>query len=149
MSFRYRTSNVPVSGAAFENVEAALGAKLPTDYVQFISQANGGSVDFSNKYVYALPPEFPDDVLQLEQFFPLEEALSQFDRFKRNFKIELLPIGLDDFGNYICLSLQAADFNAVYFVDHELTDEETGRNLVIKLATNFGGFVQLLGSEES
>jgi len=104
-SFKYRSSASPATAEAVRNVEAQLGISLPRDYVEFISFQNGGSVDFENKYSYAVPDEYPDPPLCLESFFPVEQLPVECHLVQDAFDVKFLPIGIDNFGNYICFGL--------------------------------------------
>jgi len=147
-SFKYRTSASRGTAGAVRNVEAQLGISLPRDYVEFISFQNGGSVDFENKYSYAVPDEYPDPPLCLESFFPVEQLPVECQRVQEAFDVKFLPIGIDNFGNYICFGLAPHQVGKLFFVDHELIDEETGQCLIVKIADSFNAFVAGLGRDE-
>lgn len=147
-SFKYRTSAPGVTPEAVRNVETQLGVSLPGDYVKFISFQNGGSVDFENKYSYAVPDEYPDPPLCLESFFQVEQLPVECDRVQAAFGVKFLPIGIDNFGNYICFGLAPHQVGKVFFLDHELIDDETGQCLIVQIADSFNAFVAGLGPDE-
>jgi cell wall assembly regulator SMI1 len=148
MALKFRTDAPPASEQAIQSLEQKLGIKLPADYAHFLLIQNGGSVDFSNKYYYQLPPEFPDSALLLESFLSVEEVETEYERVREAFCLSYVPIGVDDFGNYVCLGIAAKEQGAVFFLDHELVDEETEQNLVVRIADSFGVFVSGLTTDK-
>lgn len=148
MAIKYRTHAPPASEQAIRSLEKRLGIKLPVDYTRLLLIQNGGSVDFSNKYFYQLPPEFPDSALLLECFLPIEEVETEYKRIREAFRLNYIPIGVDDFGNYVCFGFEAKEQWAVYFIDHELTDTMTGQNLVVKIADSLGDFISGLTTDQ-
>jgi cell wall assembly regulator SMI1 len=147
MKIKYRTIAPPATSQDILYVESQLGIKLPIDYVLFMEVQNGGSVDFGNRFLYDLPEAYPDPPLMLEGFLPIEELVQKHDSMKNIFGFNLLPVGVDNFGNYVCLGLVGDQKDAIYFVDHELIDEETDLNLVVRVSNSFSDFVSKLTSD--
>lgn len=148
MPLKYRTSAPPVTLEAVSAVERQIGIKLPGDYIQFLRVQNGGSLAFENKYSYAVPEDYPDPPLSIESFWPVEDLPAGRQRVQDAFGVNLLPVGMDNFGNYICLGVAAEQIGKVFFLDHELSDDETGESLVVKIADSFSEFVASLGPDE-
>lgn len=147
MPFKYRTSAPPASREAIELLESMIEKRLPDDYRQMLSKQNGGSLDLGSRLFYGVPPEFPGDAIELEGFLPVEDVVDEYRRLREDFDINLLPVGLDDSGNYVCLGIDDLRYSAIYFVDHELVDEETGKNLVVRVADSLSSFVHQLSVE--
>lgn len=127
-------------------IEDALGGALPLDYVKCMLLQDGGAVDFSCKYYHDLPEEYPDPPLVMGSVFPISELRLEYDRVRSDFGYDILPIAVDNFGNYICLDFKATISGGVYFMDHELTDE-SGCPLVVKIADSYETFVCGLSAE--
>lgn len=143
---KYRAGHPPCSLETIRRVENELQLKLPEEYVRFMLEQNGGCLDFNNKYFYDLPAEYPEPELSVEEFFPVEQLSYYRGKLRENFGMDLLPIGLDDFGNFLCLETEGDAAGSVYFFDHEILDEETGQNLLVRIASKFGSFVEALTS---
>jgi SMI1 / KNR4 family (SUKH-1) len=121
----------PASDAAIEELEARVGAELPSDYKDFLGRQNGGylqpnsyeddGVGASVRQLYSAgttPVEQLDDVAEVADMYSPEGEAD--DELRPGF----LPIGEDDGGNLILLVVDGEDRDAVYFWEHEIQPSE-------------------------
>lgn len=128
----------PLTEAALEDFERELGAPLPTDYRAFLLQHNGGTPQpacfmapadplegddaplFGREVVCFFSLHFntwDDSTEEGSLAFPLQEAWR--DLRTEQPESNLLPIGKDWSGNYICIAYTGEDRGSVLFYDHE------------------------------
>jgi len=109
----------------FDDIENKRGVKIPEELKKLVKDANAASPD---KYNYILES-------QEEKIFGAVLSFNKKDVdvdtiFTALVIIDdknLIPFGIDSFGNYICLNMKE---NTVVFWNHELQSEEsTGKSL--------------------
>ena len=107
-----------VTSAEVETFESMLPRPLPESYRQFLLHQNGGRVNLW------WPPELHGpDIADVEQFYSLGdvERWRSLPAVRATFSDTLpgvfLPIGADEGGAKICLSLQDEDHGAIWFYD--------------------------------
>ena len=144
-----------LSEANINAFEKELGARLPKDYKSFIASNNGGVPEVDALY------DFYDEVLGEEntsvvrKFYPLqvksagieEDSVARVaETMKRERAIpeDMLPVADDPYGNPICISLGERDYGAVYHLNHEFEDIDTGFLTKSKIANSFAIFVDSL-----
>ncbi|MBZ0284878.1 MAG: SMI1/KNR4 family protein [Anaerolineae bacterium] len=117
----------PPSEATVAAFETQLNIQLPPDYRLFLLEHNGGK------------PKSQTFFISAEQG---EDILRYFLGIPQNF----LPIGVDTFGNLICLSIAGDDYDKVYFWDHdwEVTEGTPDYSNVYLLADSFDSFLNKL-----
>lgn len=133
----------PERVAAFED---RIGHALPDDYRRFLLTDNGGQPE---RPVFAVPPDHWDVLRYLPglhdgpYYHNLEYPLRTY-RDEGRMPPELIPIGSDPFGNWICLGVAGEPRGRVYFWEHEAEADEdeppTWDNLR-RLADSFTEFV--------
>jgi SMI1-KNR4 cell-wall len=153
MSTKNITPNGTISLSEIQQFEKQLGVEFPKDYVNFLANFNGGEPKLDT-FEYKLQDGrvwtggvryffgFNLDRLQNIDFF----ASMRGDRIPEN----MIPIGLDDGGNFILLALNVKDKGKVYFWDHneESEDDEPPTNdNVYFVANSFTGFLEKLTKE--
>ncbi len=121
------TPNGTVSLEKIKQFEKQIGVEFPKDYIDFLANSNGGEPKF-NTFEYKLQDGrvwtggvryffgFNLDRIQNIDFF----ASMRGDRTPEN----MIPIGLDDGGNFILLALSERDKGKVYFWDHDEESED-------------------------
>ncbi|MDA8451539.1 SMI1/KNR4 family protein [Acidovorax sp. NCPPB 3859] len=134
--------------SAIAVLEGFLGLKIPGAYRIFLLNGNGawsGGKDF----------DIPEQgATSLKYFFPLvsenvvESLPYKIKLYKGRIPEEMLPIGSDDGGNLLLISLKGKDRGAVFFWDHEMEAEDESEqpyydNIKI-LSKNFDGFLKFL-----
>ena len=142
-----RNPTAPADPESLRRFEAQFSITLPADYRSFLLAYNGGRLDEQNRYYYAVPSGFAEPYLVIDAIIRLEELPKRFRSKTLKYPEDLLPVALDHFGNYICLAIEGRDYGNIFFVDHEIFDEETESNLTVKIGPSFEGFVDGLSAE--
>jgi len=130
----------PLDPTALAAFEAELRGSLPADYRAFLLQHNGPLVeptefrvadycDSIDEHFYGLHSEAHRDLRELYLQTPDE------------FPSDLFPIAEDGGGNYVCVGLGGRFGSRVYFLDHELFDEDDDTAAVIQIAESFNQFL--------
>jgi hypothetical protein len=107
-------------------LEHRLGVSLPSDYVAFLREHNGGT-PLSNVFpIFGFPLD-RQGVLAL--FFGVmrggpSDLISGAEAFDNRVPPELLPVGSDVFGNLICLAILGPNRGKVYWWFHEEEADE-------------------------
>ncbi|WP_167333671.1 SMI1/KNR4 family protein [Paracidovorax oryzae] len=134
--------------SAIAVLEGFLGLEIPDAYRIFLLNGNGawsGGKDFDIS---------EQGATSLKYFFPLvsenvvESLPYKIKLYKGRIPEEMLPIGSDDGGNLLLISLKGKDRGAVFFWDHEMEAEDESEqpyydNIKI-LSKNFDGFLKFL-----
>lgn len=120
MNYRIEPINSQISPIDVERLESAVGSKLPTGYRKFLLSHNGGvpynntfdvpSATHEGRYLYSF---------SIKQFLGLtvrghDDLLRVYTNLQRRLPSDLLPIAIDNFRNFMCLSLLTGQ---VYFFD--------------------------------
>lgn len=122
-----------LSVSELEAFEEMLGVQLPEEYRAFLQQTNGGVPEPNAFFVEGEDGRFetlvacffalhhrdwddstPEGVLG----FPLQEALKDFRRDLPDNR-DMLPIGADVSGSYVCLCYMGAKRGQILFYDHD------------------------------
>jgi hypothetical protein len=137
MSVQIEAAEPAPSADLIEFAERSLRKKLPDTYRGFLEMYNGATPEDNVFEVSG-----PHDCSGVLKFLSLAEMIETYDRAKifREFP-SYAPIGYDDFGNFICVSLEGADAGGIYFLDHE-RDEATGA--LSRLAASPQAFLDIL-----
>ncbi|HEY1068696.1 MAG TPA: SMI1/KNR4 family protein [Pirellulales bacterium] len=115
--------------AAFER---DLGTKLPDEYREFLLRYNGGVPE---RETFDVPGEdggerpfqcffalhdgpWDDSTSEGSQGFPLQAARTDFR--SEGGRADVLPIGKDWSGSYVCIGLAGSDLGKVLYYDHEM-----------------------------
>ncbi|MGL6107314.1 SMI1/KNR4 family protein [Romboutsia sp.] len=119
-----------------KKIEEITNVKLPKEYVQCVLLNNGGypdknTFDIENEkgkvFEYLLGISEEDD----------EDVLSIYKLFNDNQKVDVVPFGMDPFGNYLCFKYNNKDEYNVIFLDHENKNEKF-------ISKDFVGFINKL-----
>jgi SMI1-KNR4 cell-wall len=153
MSIKNIIPNGTVSLDKIKQFEKQVGVEFPEDYVKFLANFNGGEPKLDT-FEYKLKDGrvwtggvryffgFNLDQLQNIDFF----ASMRGDRIPEN----MIPIGLDNGGNFILLTLSKQDRGKVYFWDHDEESEDneppTNDNIYF-VANSFTEFLESLKEE--
>jgi hypothetical protein len=122
----------PLTEERVSEFEQELRAALPEEYRLFLLRHNGGIPD---REAFDVPGEdggerpfhcffalhdrpWDDSTPEGSQGFPLQAALADFR--SEGGPAEVLPIGKDWSGSYVCLGLAGADRGRVLYYDHEM-----------------------------
>lgn len=117
--------------------ERVLQVKFPAPYRDFLRRHNGGE---------PVPDGFPDgsEASTLQYFFSVSDEQGNLIEMVDDMRIgnrippEYLPVGIDSFGNFVCLSVDGPSAGKVYFWDHEALAGEG----LIELAEDFDAFCE-------
>lgn len=122
-----------------------IGYKLPTYYVEFLQQHNGGYMKNSTSSYY----KNGKHKFILTSMFGLgseDDLISQFEQYKSRIPDSCIPVGRDAGGNLVCLNLSDDKYGNVYFWDHEeefkYEDEEISINNLYIIAETFKDFLK-------
>ncbi len=154
MTIQHSNFYGPLAFDKLQAMEQSLGAELPAEYRQFLLEHNGGVPDPDCFIVpgdeeYDGEPserqmacffaihdhEWSDQTPEGSLGYPLQEAW-------RDFRAELpgsqvVPIGKDWNGSYICLGYRGEECGRVFYYDHEYEE-------LRPLAEDFRAFLTLL-----
>lgn len=141
-------SRAALSGPDISRVEKQLGVVLPDDYRKFLLQHNGGRPKLK---VFPIYGDLADDQALLEHFYCISDG-DEYDLARNEISLrgrlpkDMLAIGEDPGGNYICISLSNKDFGRIYYWDHEgeLENITTGQSNLYFVANSFGELLELL-----
>lgn len=135
-----------------------LGVKLPEDYVEFIVNANGGTPELDMLYDFYDEVSEQENTSVIRRFF---SVISNAECEKNNIKFiynvmrreeiipfDMIPIADDPTGNVICISLSQNDYGAVYYLNHEFEDSDTGYLMRSKITDSFKEFIEKLYPDE-
>jgi len=122
----------PLSEAELLSVEAAMRVSIPEGYRAFLLATDGGR---------PVEDMFLDRV-GVRDFLGASDMAETRSRLRGRLPETLLPIAIDSFGNYICISTAASDSGAIHFWDHEL--EHLGERAIARLASSFDEFASQL-----
>lgn len=133
-------------------LEEALGQTLPTDYKEFMLEANGGTPEEDLAFNYTDVTTNKSNDTDLRELFVLyeEEQNDAYDDILRIYNSMVaeklippffLPIGDDSGGNPICMNLSQEEYGSVWFCDHELENKDNGFLATSKIANSFTDFL--------
>lgn len=141
----------PISDAELRLFESQIKIPLPTEYRAFLLSTNGGQPR-PNRFRIRSDTTAPYSEGVVSWLFgvhmePRENLRSELSRYKvRHVRLpaDLFPIGRDDFGNRICLSVSGPNQGRVYFWDHEDEPEIPSMENCYDIARSFGDFINAL-----
>lgn len=115
---RIEASGPALTEEEISRVEDVLQINFPTAYRAFLKRYNGGE---------PVPDGFPDgsEASTLQYFLSVSDEprslIEVVGDMRRGNRIppEYLPVGIDSFGNFVCLLVAGASAGKVYFWDHE------------------------------
>lgn len=139
----------PLSAERIVAFERELGAMLPDEFRAFLLRHNGG---VPNREAFEVPGEnggerpfhcffalhdcpWDDSTPEGSQGFPLQEALADFRA--DGGPADVLPVGKDWSGSYVCVGLAGADRGRVLYYDHEMEQ-------LVPLADTLAAFLAVL-----
>lgn len=122
----------PLTESRLTTFESELGSALPDEYRAFLLRFNGGVPD---REAFDVPGEeggerpfhcffalhdgpWDDSTPEGSQGFPLQAALADFRADGGS--ADVLPIGKDWSGSYVCVGLAGANRGRVLYWDHEM-----------------------------
>jgi hypothetical protein len=122
----------PLTEGRLAAFEAEVGAALPDEFRAFLLRHNGGVPD---REAFDVPGEdggerpfhcffalhdgpWDDSTSEGSQGFPLQAALADFRG--EGGPHDVLPIGKDWSGSYVCIGLAGTDRGRVLYYDHEM-----------------------------
>jgi hypothetical protein len=137
-----KNSAVKITQNELSNFEVSYNLRLPNDYKEFLIKHNGGS---PNKIFFRKN----NADLVVDIFLSLSKEEYSIEKYYANMVIEdkelpekILPIGIDAFGNIICISCRDEDFGKVYFWDHEEDwDHEDPNDIELRLLADNLSFI--------
>ena len=141
---RIRTNNR--WGRLSEDVVRAFEARhdisLPADYRSFLLAHHGGVPD--PDFYWVVPRDWGSCICNFYGLGDLEYNLEEYYGGRASIGVpnDLLPIGDDGCGNYLCLDIRGQHLGHVYYVDCEYWPEEAEK--VRHLATSFNEFIESL-----
>ena len=123
-----------------DDLERTIGAALPEDYRQFMTTF-AGELPEPRSFKVAR-----DDQRELNALWPLKGrsgSVSGGWGLLTGKEANLLVVGDDGGGNWICLAVAGKERGKVFFVDHDYSPGE--RKRVTKLADSYDRFIAKMG----
>ena len=138
---RIENTAAQLDSQTLSSIELELGVELPHEYRVFLLQHNGGE---------PVPPYFRigKGGSQLSFFLSVGAERAIFDlvstthSFRSRIPAELLPVGEDAGGNFVCIGVSGEHRGKVFFWDHEEERENPGFHNVGKIAESFSDFLE-------
>ena len=122
---------IDLADDAISKMSTKYGTTIPDDLVKFLEEANGATPS-KTKYMLKVDEKLFGAVLS---FNPGEREADSFETaMLMGFDKNIIPFGIDPFGNYICYNV---DNGAIVFFDHE-------ENLMISIADSLKDFINML-----
>lgn len=135
----------PLAEEQLQAFEQELGVELPREYRDFLKAYHGGVPQPNQFWIFRGTWRS-----QIEQLYGLEDGPASLRTWRLNREAnipeDLLAIGQDEKGNFICIGLSGADRGVLYFLDHELrprVDPEP-REGIVRLSDSFDEFLGIL-----
>jgi hypothetical protein len=123
-------------------VEELVGARLPTDYLAFLSYSNGGAVEVDAFEVEVLGTSHEWNI---DRFFHISRDTGTWDSVVHNYMHRwpaapraVLPIATDGGGNLVCLDLRGGRHDIVLWAHDEPSWP------LLHVADSFGHFIDSL-----
>lgn len=129
----------PVDPAALSELEAQVGGQLPEPFRTFLIEHNGPLISPCEFHVEDYIDGIDDELYGLHQNKEKDLREAYFYS-SQDLPRDLLPFASDGGGNIICIGLSEARRGKIYFVDHELYDEDDQEAGVILLADSLEAF---------
>ena len=131
-----------LSEATVAAFEARNAFDLPADYRAFLLAHHGGIPD--PDFYWVVPADWGSAINRLYGFAPDGPRLQEYwdDRDWLGISEDLLAIGDDGCGNYLCLGIAGPRRGHIVYVDHEFSPGEAGREL--RAAESFAEFLSSL-----
>jgi hypothetical protein len=130
MSIEWKYKIDLVDDAIFK-MSTKYGIIIPDDLVKFLEEANGATPS-KTKYMLKVDEKIFGAVLS---FNPDEKEADSFETaMLMDFDKNIIPFGIDPFGNYICYNV---DNGAIVFFDHE-------EDSMIAIADSLKDFINML-----
>ena len=92
-----------------------LGFTLPDDYLNFLTQHDGATIDEAYFYVKDI-----EEYIMFDLFYDIEECIETYEEFSEDFPSKSLVIGTDPGrGMLLLVTTDVGDFSkGIYFYDH-------------------------------
>jgi cell wall assembly regulator SMI1 len=138
-----------ISDEELASLESDIGLTLPASYREFLKKHNGGRV---TPYTFRYYDNGMEIFGHISRFLGVAND-TEIDSVLRVWKVwqeylpkSILPIAKDGHGNLLCISLADADMGTIYFMDHEVP-ENNEENLFV-VADDFSSFLENLFMED-
>jgi hypothetical protein len=140
----------PLDRVDLQAFQESHGYLLPADYRDFLLKFNGGRPSPSFFWI-----EENVDGSSVYQFYGLYEGseASSIDTYSGDERYGLpsniLPIGDDGVGDFICIGISNENYGEIYFFDHETHpyNDPDSKEGITKLANSFDEFLTALRIE--
>lgn len=143
LSSNHRESDVKIearkalpapSSDEIKNLEVAINATLPQEYIDLLKTMNGACVQ---ENIFDIPG---GNNAGVSQFIPFDKIIYCKSLIEQTGPKKFLPFAYASGGNYVCLSIKEREFGVVYFFDHEVP----GVKALIKIALSLSKFLDVL-----
>jgi cell wall assembly regulator SMI1 len=131
----------PVDSAALSELEAQIGNPLPESFRAFLIEHNGPSIAPCEFHVDDYIDGIDGELYGLHQNKEKDLREAYFHS-SQDWPPDLLPFASDGGGNEICVGLSGPKEGKVYFIDHELYDEDVSEAGVIHLTDSLEAFFE-------
>lgn len=130
--------NVKLDTENIKTIETLIGSTLPQEYIKFISEYNGGTVD--DNIIFLVNSEI--ESISISEFLGFGYE-SNFDVNETYFVLkgalpeQCVPIANAEGGNVVFINLNVDNYGSVYLWDHETED-------TYYIAKDFSIFIQMI-----
>jgi hypothetical protein len=114
------------------SLEEVLGVKLPSEYIEFLAQNNGGKPE-TNTFKIS-----ENNDSGINGFIPLDKIVYETKLIRDQIGGELMPVAYAEGGNYLCIAVAGKWIGSIFFMDHEIP----GGDAITKLAPSLTQFLE-------
>jgi|SRR5471030_1196794 cell wall assembly regulator SMI1 len=143
---QFLETSKPLQLADLQEVENEFGICFPLEFKEHYLKHNGGYPE-KDKFKWE-----SDGITRINTFFSikhtgfvsLESVYRQFVIDEQYLPIGIVPFASDDGGNDFCISVREADYNCVYYCNHDHYEIRDRENYLELLTRNFSLFLNNL-----
>ena len=141
--------NEGMGASQIKCLEEDLGARLPRDYLDFLSRRSTAGDPPLREVVFSVGEGVESVLQQVLSLMPGPNSLVDIARrYFGRIPSDLCPVALDPGGNLVCLSVSGERRGGVFFWDHEF-EGQTEDQCLTRLARSWQAFVDSLRPEVS
>jgi cell wall assembly regulator SMI1 len=145
MPVKVTQSGPPLGEADIAAFERKMKVALPRPYRQWLLMHNGGVPQPAKlRYKSESGPYTDGEITFFSSLLDLEADITQFKVWANRLPEDLISIGSDPFGNWICIATHGPNQGKVYFWDHEEEQDEPTYDNCHLIADSFTELLDVL-----